>query len=186
LRKRLSTTFAMFRADKDNARENTELTSNTLSGSQRVYGFQSQITGKITDSWQIIAGYAYLDGRVTRSLISADYKNRALANTPEHSFNLFTTYKVNPKLEIGGGANFVSERFVNPISAADTQTGTVRNAPSYLIFNAMAKYPLNKNVDLQLNINNLTNEYYFDQILGNSSVVPGEGRVVLLTTKVKF
>lgn len=186
LKKRLSTTLALFRADKDNARENTGLASNTLSGSQRVYGVQTQVTGKITDKLQLIAGYTYLDGRVTKSLISSNYKNRALANTPEHSFNLFATYKLTQKLEIGGGGNYVSERYVTPTSAADTVTGTVRKAPGYIVFNAMAKYPLNKSIELQLNINNITNKYYFDQIRGTQSVVPGEGRVVLLTTKVKF
>ena len=185
-KKRLSTTFAVFRADKDNARENTGLTSNTLSGSQRVYGLQAQVTGKITEKLQLIAGYAYLDGRVTQSLINPDYKNRALSNTPEHSFNLFATYKVTPKLEVGGGGNYISERYVNPTSSADALTGTVRKIPGYVAFNAMAKYPLNKNIDLQLNINNITNKYYFDQIRGNNAAVPGEGRVVLLTTKVKF
>lgn len=186
LKKRLSTTFAVFRADKDNARENTGLTSNTLSGSQRVYGFQTQITGKITDKLQLIAGYAYLDAHVTRSLISSDYNNRPLANTPRHSFNLFATYKMTSKLEIGGGGNYLSERYVTPTSAADPVTGTVRKIPGYIVLNAMAKYPLTKNIDLQLNINNITNAYYFDQIRGTQSAVPGEGRVVLLSTKIKF
>ncbi len=186
LKKRLSTTLAVFRADKDNARENTGLTSNTLSGSQRVYGFQGQITGKITDKLQLIVGYAYLDGRVTKSLINPDYKNRALANTPEHSINLFATYKMTPTLEIGGGGNYLSERYVTGTLPADPVTGTVRKIPGYMMFNAMAKYAVNKNIDLQLNINNITNKYYFDQLRGSQAAVPGEGRVVLLTTKVKF
>jgi len=186
LKKRLSTTLAVFRADKDNARENTGLTSNTLSGSQRVYGVQAQVTGKITDKLQLIVGYAYLDGRITKSLISPDYKNRALANTPQNSFNVFATYKMTPKLEIGGGGNYISERYVTGTSAADPVTGTVRKIPGYVTFNAMAKYPVTKNIDLQLNINNITNKYYFDQLRGAQAAVPGEGRVVLLTTKVKF
>lgn len=185
-KKRLSTTLAVFRADKDNARENTGLASNTLSGSQRVYGLQTQVSGKVTDKLQLIAGYAYLDGRVTKSLINPTYVNRALANTPEHSFNLFATYKLTPKFEIGGGGNYLSERYVNPTSTADVVSGTVRKIPGYVVFNAMAKYTVNKNIDLQLNINNITNKYYFDQLRGNNAAVPGEGRVALLSTKIKF
>ncbi len=185
-KKRLSSTFAVFKAEKENARENTGLVSNTLSGTQQVYGFQSQISGKVTDKLQLILGYTYLDAKITKSAISSNYVNRRLGNTPQHSANLFATYKVTNAWEIGGGGNYVSERFVTPTSAADSVTGTIRNVPGYVVFNAMTKYTVNKNVDLQLNINNITNKYYFDQIRGTQSAVPGEGRVVLLTTKVKF
>ncbi len=185
-KKRLSSTFAVFKAEKENARENTGLVSNTLSGTQQVYGFQSQISGKITDKLNVILGYTYLDAKITKSAISSDYVNRRLGNTPQHSANLFATYKVTNDWEIGGGGNYVSERFVTPTSAADSVTGTVRNVDGYVVFNAMTKYTVNKNVDLQININNLMNKYYFDQIRGTQSAVPGEGRVVLLTTKVKF
>jgi catecholate siderophore receptor len=115
--------------------------------------------------------------------------NRPLVNVPEHSFSLFTTYKFDSELEVGGGANFVSERFAGSSATGagtDPVTGTYRAAPSYLVFNAMAKYPVTKNVTLQLNINNITNEFYYDQIRGNNAVVPGEGRVALLTTNIKF
>jgi catecholate siderophore receptor len=185
LNKKLSTTTAIYQVEKDNVRE-TVNNESVLSGSQRVRGFMVQITGQLTKKWNIIAGYNFMDGKVTKSLASAAQVGRALNNTPEHSFNLFTTYKFDPKLEIGGGVNFVGERFVSPTQSVDSITGTVRNAPSYTIFNTMAKYSLNKNIDLQLNINNVTNEYYFDQLRGSNAVVPGEGRVVLLTTKVKF
>lgn len=184
-KKRLSTAFSIFRMDKDNARE-TVATTTVLSGSQRVNGFLAQASGKITDNWNIMAGYSYMDGRVTKSLANAAYKNRPLNNTPEHTFNLFTTYKFESQLEVGGGVNFVSERYANPTSAVDTVSGTVRNIPSYYTFNLMGKYPVAKNVSLQLNVNNVTNKYYFDQIRGNNAAVPGEGRVFLLSTNIKF
>ena len=187
LKKRLSTTLAIFRADKDNARETIDANgTNALSGSQRVYGLTTQITGNITEAWKISAGYSYLDGKVTSSIVNPAYVNRPLAYTPEHSFTLFTTYKVAPKLEVGGGANFVSERFVNPTYAGDEVSKNLRSAPSYLIYNVMAKYPLNKNIDLQLNVNNIFNTYYFDSIRGNNAALIGEGRAALLSTKVKF
>lgn len=185
-KKRLSTTAALFRIDKDNARETLNTTTTVLSGSQRVTGLLLQASGKITDKWNLMAGYSYMDGRVTKSLVNDEYKNRPLANTPEHSFSLFTTYKFDSELEVGGGANFVSERFITPTASPDPANKTLRNVPSYLTFNLMGKYPVSKNVTLQLNINNLTNAYYYDQIRGNQAVVPGEGRVFLLTTNIKF
>lgn len=185
-KKRLSTTFAVFRAQKDNAREAINTTTTVLSGSQEVNGFLMQASGKITDKWNVMAGYTYMDGKVTKSAISPTYVNRPLNNVPEHSFSLFTTYTLPSDIQIGGGANFLSERFTSPTSAVDPVSGNLRNMPSYLIFNAMAKFPVNKNMSIQLNVNNLTNEYYYDQIRGNNAAVPGEGRVILLTTNIKF
>ncbi len=188
-KKRLTANAAIYRVEKENARETVNEVG-VLSGSQKVVGFLLQVSGKITEKWKIMTGYNYMDGKVTQSLVSNSYKNRALTNTPEHTFNIFTTYEFDSKFEIGGGANFVSERFVSPTDSSgrtpDPVTGGVRNVPSYITFNAMARYPVSKNVELQLNANNLTNEYYFDQIRGNVAAVPGEGRVFLLTTKVKF
>jgi len=189
LNKRLSTTTAIYQVEKDNVRETVNNVS-VLSGSQRVRGFMAQITGQITKKINIIAGYNYMDGKVTKSLAGSDQVGRSLTNTPENSFNLFATYKFNSKFEIGGGGNYVGTRYTSPVSntttTPDLVTGTIRKVPSYVSFNAMAKYSLNKNIDLQLNINNITNEYYFDQLRGNNAAVPGEGRVALLTTKVKF
>lgn len=185
LNKRLTTNAAIFRLDKDNVRETVNEVG-VLSGSQKVTGLLLQISGKLTDKWNVMAGYSYMDGKVTKSLVNPDFKNRSLTNTPEHSFSLFTTYKFDSELEIGGGGNFVSERFVSPTATADAVTGTVRNIPSYVVFNAMAKYPLTKNVDLQLNVNNIENKFYYDQLRGSNAAVPGEGRVFLLSTNVKF
>ncbi len=190
-KKRLSTTFAVFRADKENARENNPFGGSSTqlnSGTQQVYGLLAQASGSINNKWKLMTGYSYMDGGIKKS-VNPLLKNRPLTNVPEHSFSLFTTYRFDSELEIGGGANFVSERFAGSSATGagtDPVTGTYRAAPSYLVFNAMAKYPLNKNVTLQLNVNNLTNEFYYDQIRGNNAVVPGDGRTALLTANIKF
>jgi catecholate siderophore receptor len=49
----------------------------------------------------------------------------------------------------------------------------------------MASYPLSRHVDLRLNINNLTDEYYFDR-LGGGHLVPGAARAVTLSTSFNF
>lgn len=190
-KKRLSTTFAIYRSEKDNARETNPYGGNSNqinSSKQRVYGLLAQITGSITEKWKIMTGYSYMDGEITKS-VSPLVKNRSLANIPEHTFSLFTTYQLRPDFQFGGGANFVSERYAgNSASGAayDAASGNFRNVDSYLVFNAMAKYQVSKNVSMQLNANNLTNEYYFDQVRGGNAVVPGEGRTLLLGTNIKF
>ena len=49
----------------------------------------------------------------------------------------------------------------------------------------MAKYPLTDSVSSQLNIYNIINESYYDQI-HPSHVVPGAGRPAMLTLAVNY
>ena len=53
------------------------------------------------------------------------------------------------------------------------------------VFNAMAKYVFSTKTVLQLNVNNLTNKYYLDQ-LHSFHVVPGEGFMAQLSVTVKY
>ena len=181
--KKLSTTFAIFRAQKTNAKETDPNNSANIIqvGTQQVDGFQAQISGKITDNWNINSGYSYFESQVIKSAISSS-KGFSLANTPRNSFNIFTTYTLPSQLIIGGGANYIGSRYAS--STLDT-TGYRRQLPGYLTLNLMAKYPVTKSVTMQVNINNLTNKYYYDQI-HPQHIIPGEGRTLLLTTNISF
>ena len=57
--------------------------------------------------------------------------------------------------------------------------------PGYWVFNAMAKYPLSERTSLQLNLNNLANKYYYDQI-HPGHIVPGAGFNALIGINFKF
>lgn len=181
-KKKLSTAFAIFHTKKSNARELNSSNVYVISGTQNVDGFQAQINGKLTNSWSINAGYAFLDAKLDKSSYSAREGN-TLANVPQHNLSLFTTYKLPSALEFGVGMNLLSSRFGD--TQADSTTGQQKKAPGYVTFNAMAKYPVSKAVEIQLNVNNLFNTNYADQIY-SGHVVPGEGRVLLLSTNIKF
>lgn len=101
-----------------------------------------------------------------------------MANTPENSFSIWSTYDVAPYLTVGGGAVYVNSRWTSV-----TNDGRV---PGYWRFDAMAAYKVTPNFKLQLNIYNLTNEFYFDTLAGAGYAVPGQGRYVSLTGRVSF
>ncbi|MCY1451553.1 hypothetical protein D9M71_684240 [compost metagenome] len=50
----------------------------------------------------------------------------------------------------------------------------------------MAAYKLSKNVDLQLNVQNLTDKRYFDQIQGRHMAHVAPGRTALLGVNFHF
>ena len=177
---------ALFRVDKTDARTPglTATDPVTLDGNQRVQGIEFSATGNITRNWLVFSGYTYLDSEILNSRAAPTNVNgvliselgKELINTPRNSFNLWSTYTWD-KLFFGGGPRFVGKRFGNNINT--------RFVDSYVVVDALVSYKLTKNIDLRLNMNNLGDKYYIDRI-GGGHIVPGGGRVVLVSTAFSF
>jgi TonB-dependent siderophore receptor len=176
---RLSLTAAIFRTEKENTRVQTDADTYENAGKTRVDGIELSASGKITEQWQVFAGYTYLDGKQRDGgpLNKATDGNQ-LPNTPKNSASLWTTYAITPKLTIGGGAFYVDEVFGNVANST--------YVPAYTRYDAMASYKLTKNVDLQLNVQNLTDKTYYDKAFSTHFANQAAGRTALLTTSVHF
>jgi catecholate siderophore receptor len=179
LNQRLSLTAAIFRTQKENARVQVDTTAYENAGTTRVDGLELSATGKITEKWQVFAGYSYLDSKqVDGGPLGKANDGNELPNTPKNSASVWTTYAVTPKLTIGGGAFYVDDVF-----------GSVANTTmvdSYVRYDAMAAYKLTKNVDLQLNVQNLTDETYYDKAFSTHFANQAAGRTALLSTNFHF
>ncbi|MHC8291854.1 TonB-dependent receptor [Pseudomonas sp. LB3P58] len=179
LNDRLSLTADIFRTEKENARVQVDTTAYENAGKTRVQGIELSASGKITDKWQVFAGYAYMDSeQVDGGPLNRATEGNELPNTPKNSASLWTTYQVTPKLTIGGGAFYVDDVF-----------GSVANTTmvdSYVRYDAMAAYKLSKNVDLQLNVQNLTDETYYDKAFSTHFANQAAGRTALLSTNFHF
>jgi catecholate siderophore receptor len=180
LNNNLSLTGALFRLEKLNARvpDPNNPGFNMLEGTQRVDGFTLQATGHLTEEWQLTAGYTYLDSHVVKSAPGAAPAGSPLTNTPKNAFTFFTEYRLAARFEIGGGGQYGSSRLAQNVPP-------IKRVPEYWTFDAMAKYDLTDKMSLQLNVNNIFDKYYYDQ-LHPFHVVPGAGRVALLTLNFKF
>lgn len=179
LNDRLSLTADIFRTEKENARVQVDTTSYENAGKTRVQGVELSASGKITDKWQVFAGYAFMDSeQIDGGPMGKANDGNELPNTPKNSASLWTTYQVTPKLTIGGGAFYVDDVY-----------GSVANTTmvdSYVRYDAMAAYKLTKNVDLQLNVQNLTNETYYDKAFSTHFANQAAGRTALLSTNFHF
>lgn len=179
LNDRLSLTADVFRTEKENARVQVDTTSYENAGKTRVQGVELSASGKITDKWQVFAGYAFMDSeQVDGGPLGKANDGNELPNTPKNSASLWTTYQVTPKLTLGGGAFYVDDVY-----------GSVANTTmvdSYVRYDAMAAYKLTKNVDLQLNVQNLTNETYYDKAFSTHFANQAAGRTALLSTNFHF
>lgn len=175
---------AIFRVEKTNAREQLADGSYQLAGEQRVQGVELGATGKVTDAWKIYANYTYLSSETTKSN-DAMKKGQALANTPPHSFNLWTTYDLPQGWQVGYGSRYVSQR--NVTSADNAKLA------EYWVHNALVAYQVNDQLNVQLNLNNIFDKDYVERVRQNagadsrsSAVEFGDGRNVIVSTTYKF
>ena len=167
---------AIFREEKENARvpDPTNTQVNILAGAQRVDGFEIEVVGQITPQWQVSGGYTYLNGKTVKTVPGGPPLNSPLFNAPEDSVALWTSYKLPYRLEVGGGLNYLSRRY------ASLTTKPFTYAPGYTTLDLMAKWQATDHIRLQVNLNNVTDAYYFDQI-HPFHIIPGEGRTALFT-----
>jgi catecholate siderophore receptor len=177
LDERLSFNAALFRSEKTNART-TDVAGNTvLAGNQVVEGVEFGLAGQITKNWNVFAGYAYMRSEVEESGNAAEI-GQVLGNTPDHTFNLWTTYNLPYNVQIGFGAQYVGDR-------QNGNSSTSRTAPGYWTCDAMLNYQVNDKFNIRLNVLNLADERYIDRV-GGGHFVPGVGRSATITATYKF
>lgn len=85
-------------------------------GKQRSRGVELDIGGEILPGWNIIGGYAYTDARITEDNDPTIEGNQRFS-APEHSFNLWTTYRIQDGdlqgLGFGLGFYYIGERWAD-------------------------------------------------------------------------
>ncbi len=181
---RLFTSVAIFRTEKNHARTDDpyaeDARDDTLAGEQRVDGLELSMAGQITEQFSLTAAYTFQDSEVINA--EGDDKvqeGHELSRTPEHSFSVWSRYEINQKFALGMGAQYVDERFNS------SDPGGRETADDYLIFDMMVSYQIHDKWSAQLNVNNLTDKAYIDQI-GGGHFVPGAGRYLTLSTSYSF
>ncbi|MEN4983353.1 TonB-dependent siderophore receptor [Acinetobacter modestus] len=190
LNEKLNLTAAIFRTEKENTRalDTDGFTRNI--GKTRVDGIELGVNGNITEKWAVSAGYTYLDselvdggytnvGSTAAPVYQANPSNgNQVQNVAKNSATLWTTYQVLPVLTLGAGAVAMDKVYGD---AANTKW-----VPGYVRYDAMARYNVNKNVDLQLNVNNLSDKRYFTKAYTSHYATEAEGRSAVLSVNFKY
>ena len=143
---------------------------------QLVNGVTLGALGRITDQWEILANFGYLDTEQQSQNPAND--GRQLTLTPEFSSSIWSTYRLS-KLTFGGGIRHTDAVYVN--------TANTIKVPSYQIVDALAQYAVNSHFTLRLNVNNLTDATYIRNVNNNGGRYnPGFARSFMLSTDVGF
>jgi catecholate siderophore receptor len=184
LGQKLALSAAVFRTEVKNEVEQDPVDALYYqTGKKRVEGIELGVTGEILPKWLVSAGYVHQKTKVeTGKVVTASGDNQ-LTYTPKQSLTLWSSYTLPFGLQVGGGARF-SDKLAR---GTDGAVGTPAYANSYWVFDAMASYPINKNIDLRLNVYNLADKEYVQAI--NKSgyrYTPGAPRSGSLTANFKF
>lgn len=184
----LSLTAAAFYTKKFNARVPVDGTVYANAGEVEAKGIELSAAGKITEKWNVFGGYIYLDTEQTKTsdyglptdmaIGGASTKGKQLAGVAKNSASLWTTYDILPSLTVGGGAYYMDRVFANPNNSL--------YVPSYVRWDAMANYKVNDRVNLQLNLQNLTDKRYFNQTYNRHFATVAPGRLAFVSLNFKF
>jgi catecholate siderophore receptor len=187
---RLSLTAAVFKSTMNNARVTAPDGTTQNVGRKEVKGVELGFSGKMSSQWSVFGGYTYLDSELADNgylnigttakpvYVVSPYNGNRFPATPKHSATLWTTYAVTKDFTAGLGVNAMSQVYAN--------VNNNKWAPGYTRVDAMATYALNQDVSLQLNVQNLTNKFYFDRVSSPHYAGVGPGRSATLSANVKF
>ena len=154
-------------------------------GEEESNGFEFDLAGEITPNWSILANYAYIDARITKTAQNNEKDfDMQRPSTPRHSGNIWTKYIITEgplkHLGFGAGYNFVTERY--------GQIGRRTNTtvyPGYGLVNAVLYYKINQ-IQLQLNLNNVLNQTHWVGGYDKLRSFPGAPRNINASVTYKF
>ena len=182
---RLALTAAIYRSRNKNDLTQTDPVTGDITqwGEKTVRGIELGVVGAITPAWQVSAGLAKMKTEVKEG--SDAQQGNALQWSPELTFTAWTSYRFPFGLTIGGGARYVDSMLRSSNNAAATTV--VPEIDDYWVYDAMAAYEVSKNVSIQLNIYNLSDEKYVASMNNNGyRYIPGAPRSALLSANFQF
>ncbi len=145
-------------------------------GEQRVRGVEVEGEWNVTDWWQLNAGYAWLDGKVTRS--NDGIVGKRIGDLPEHSFTARTNVTIpGTPVTLRGGINHITNRVL--VDGSDVIL------PAYTLADIGVGVDL-KPVRIDVTLSNLFDERYFTASGNGFAVYPGEPRTVSVRLNVGF
>lgn len=194
-------TAAVFDITQQNVLTRDALNPNfsVQTGEVNVKGFEFEARAELLDRFSVIAGYTFLDARITKSNIAGEAGNRPVS-TPEHQASIWGQYGLGGHLEgltLGAGVRYVgSTSAFTPAATYGAPFGFVPafvlTTPAYTLVDAMVSYDLQnlspslKGAMLRVNAINLFNKYYIAGCGTTINCFMGTARTVLATLSYRW
>lgn len=177
---KLTLSAALFRLDRDDVRSPDPLNPGFFvkTGQQRTEGLEIGLQGEITRNWQVYAGYAHLNGRITERT-SAAVAGARLQLLPENTLSVWNRFDVGNGWGAGLGVVYQADSFATLDNVVTLPAFTRADGAIYYTF-ASGK------TRLALNVENLFDRKYFPTADGNNNISPGAPRNARLTLSTAF
>jgi len=160
LRPRLLLQGAVYRLDRENQPVTTGADS-FARGLTRTTGVELEISGYITDKWQVFGGYAHTNSEILWASDNLALVGSSVESMPLDTFSMWNRYQFTEKWGFGLGIIHQAEWF-----PAATNTVTV---PGYTRFDIAVYYDLNEHWSAQVNVENMFNTEYWISSHNNNS-----------------
>ena len=172
-------TAAVYRLDRTNTRSTdpNDPTRIIQTGSQRTNGFETGVSGALTERWRIAGGYAFQDASITNATTVAR-AGALVAQVPRHSLSLWNSYQITRRLGAGLGLIHRADMF-----AAVDNTVTL---PAYTRADAAVYWSFTERLRLQANIENAAGVRYYVNADSNNNISPGSPRAARIGLTVRF
>ncbi|WP_414902174.1 TonB-dependent receptor [Sphingomonas flavalba] len=165
-----------------------------------VFGGYTYLDAKITDGGFTALTAAAVGGQAAQTvLVPSVNTGKRFPQTAKHTFTLWTNVQPVKGFSIGGGAFHTSRVFggyQDDRRAVQDATGTVtviaatkelaRTVPGYWRFDARASLAITPQVLLSVNVQNLTNKVYFNQVYTSHYASIAAGRSAFATLALKY
>jgi catecholate siderophore receptor len=169
----LSLTAALYLLERKNVAmtDPVNTSQNIVIDGQETKGAELGIAGKMTDRWSMFGGYSYQDAEFTKAMVisgSTYLAGTTLGQTPSHTFSLWNRYDFNESWGAAIGVVSRSQMYaLTPTTAASTVL------PGYARVDAAIFWKPTPKIQMQLNIENLTDKDYVTSAHTNNNLTPG-------------
>jgi len=147
-------------------------------------GFEAEVTGQITPSWNAAAGYTYV------SMRRPEGSTYSFPVAPRHLVRLSSAYRPGGALQglTAGAALSLQTQTTNGswYNRPTTSSKATIVQPGYGLVDLFARYQVNRNLSVALNVGNLLDKHYYRNIGFYDGVYWGEPRNVRLTMRASF
>jgi catecholate siderophore receptor len=177
---KLTLSAALFRLDRDDVRSPDPLNPGFFvkTGQQRTEGVEFGLQGEVTRNWQIYAGYAHLDGRITQTTSGAAAGAR-LQLVPQNTISLWNRFDLGNGWGAGLGVVHQGSSFAT--------LDNVVTLPAFTRADGALYYTLaGGKTRLALNVENIFDKKYFPTADGNNNISPGAPRNARLSLTTAF
>ena len=188
LNKRLSVTTSVFRIRKNNslysAGDPVNPKLRVAVGEEVSRGVEFDVSGRILPYWSITANYSYNVAEITKAAPGTKDLNIQRPGTPRHAANLWTKFII----PTGALRNLGMGLGINGVSAREGQVGRraqLVTYPGYSLLNLALYYKV-REIQLQLNWNNVLDKRYYISGFDRFRSFPGAPSNINLTATYRF